>query len=77
MILKKYILNYLLNKMMDKIEVILFQYYILIIRFILNILKNNLVYVNSFNKIKNIFSKIIQYFQRSYEYLTKYFHLNR
>ena len=24
-----------------------------------------------FLKIKNIFSKIIQYFQRSYEYLTK------
>ena len=69
--------------MMDKIEVIQFQYYILIIRFILNILKNDLVYnVNSFNKIKkikikNIFSKIIQYFQRSYEYLTKYFQLNR
>ena len=68
--------------MMDKIEVILFQYYILIIRFILNILKNNLVYnVKSFNKIeeikiKNIFLKIIQYFQRSYEYLTKYFYLN-
>ena len=39
--------------MMDKIEVILFQYYILIIRFILNILKYNLVYnVKSFNKIK-------------------------
>ena len=69
--------------MMDKIEVILFQYYILIIRFILKFLKNNLVYnVRSFNKIKeikikNIFLKIIQYFQRSYEYLTKYFHLNR
>ena len=29
-------------------------------------------------KIKeNIFSKIIQYFQRSYEYLTKYYRLNR
>ena len=37
--------------MMD--EMILFQCYILIIRFILNILKNNLVYnVKSFNKIK-------------------------
>ena len=51
--------------------------------FILNVLKNNLVYnVNSFNKIKktkieNIFSKIIQYFQRIYKYLTKYYHLNR
>ena len=64
--------------MMDKIEVILFQYYTLIIRFILNILKNNLVYnIKPFNKIKNSSSKIIQYFQRSYENLTKYFHLNR
>ena len=68
---------------MDKIELIPFQYYILIIRFILNILKNNLVYnVKSFNKIKkikikNIFLKIIQYCQRSYEYLTKYYRLNR
>ena len=68
--------------MMDKIEVIPFQHYILIIRLILNILKNNLVYnVNSFTKIKkikikNIFSRIIQYFQRSYEYLTKYYRLD-
>ena len=69
--------------MMDKIEVIPFQYYILIIRFILDILKNNLVYnIKSFKKIKrikikNIFSKITPYFQRSYEYLIKYYRLNR
>ena len=69
--------------MMDKTEVILFQYYILIIRFIFNILKNNLVdNVKSFNKIKkikikNIFSKIIQYFVTFVKYLTKYYSLNR